>query len=272
MNSCDCPSVRARCSRRRIACPRSGCERLPVETRSHQREQDRRRADQRRYADSVPVGQRRQVGSRIGHARQARLRQYARIGAAEYGSQQFRYLFRRRVLVQLGYPQAVYRLADACPTQETAGRALVFDDEIVEPRHDGTVVFRQDVVDRPVADRGRQHVDRSVRHAFAVLSFSVFPGPSRPPVAPAHTDGEVRFLPFRDLFSFLPAKNGRLLRRSEAGCGMTLFRRKRSFRRGFTRPCAGRRTAETLRLSGQADADIVRAETSGPFIPWCRRV
>ena len=165
------------------------CERLPVEARSHQREQDRRRADQRRYADSVPVGQRRQVGSRIGHARQTRLRQYARIGAAEYGSQQFRYLFRRRVLVQLGYPQAVYRLADACPTQETAGRAFVFDDEIVEPRHDGTVVFRQDVVDRPVADRGRQHVDRSVRHAFAVLSFSVFPGPSRPPVAPAHTDG-----------------------------------------------------------------------------------
>lgn len=93
------------------------CERLPLNGpwKPSARAGSTTGPTQRRYADSVPVGQRRQVGSRIGHARQARLRQYARIGAAEYGSQQFRYLFRRRVLVQLGYPQAVYRLADALP-------------------------------------------------------------------------------------------------------------------------------------------------------------
>ena len=139
-------------------------ERLPVQPGGHQRQQDRRRADQRNHFHAAQVRKRRQVRARVGYAGQARFRDHAGIRSGEHRGQQFGHRFRRRVFVQFGETQRVDRPLYAGAAQKAAGRTGVFDDEVFQAVDYGSIVLRQHIPYRRIADRGRQHVDFPLSH------------------------------------------------------------------------------------------------------------
>ena len=166
-------------------------ERLPVEPRGHDGQDDGRRPDERHHADTVAVARLDDQCPGIGDARHARFRDNPRRAAL---NERFHQLFDLTpgdgMFVQLAELQRVDRPRDAGLRQEAPRRTGVLDDEVVERIHHGTVRRGQHVPRcRLVRNRTRDQIERSV-HLISV--FRVWPGVPAPGQRLSYTAQQTR--------------------------------------------------------------------------------
>ena len=117
-------------------------ETLPVESRSHQRHQYRRRAHQWNHRQMFPLGNRHHIGPRVGHSRATGLRNHACRISLPQRFEKSRHLRRLRVTVQFIKRQVVDTNIGIRFFEKPSGRTHILYDKVTYPGYYFAVIRR----------------------------------------------------------------------------------------------------------------------------------